>query len=480
MAPHRRNPQCSTIDGRVQRTSLETDVDDGYWRFLEEIDAPMWVDLEAEAQLMVQDSHSFETRLNPIIIQFPLDFVHCSDDAWFYTVHPFHQSSHHFISSFPLLDKDNQERPNMSSPHLPGSVSGSRGKHYKKQSWAEATGITSRFQKSPQESDLFQHPIKLLGGKKSLSSISSNDHSTSKGEFTTKTPGKASKISSGSTKITVSSCRDIADKSCPRPAISRASRPFSSGSGLLSAVKICLRKSYVTGHASRVEIKDVRHLRDQKTSSSSKSSIESSTITGGTSGSGGLGTSRKERTPQSRMASTRTTTVRSGNGFKRSSKYTAMARAQVPERKPNSKMKTCATGTPKALRTTTSKKPLRPLNSTAAPKLKAATKPTQSMSTLKIQKTTSTKIAKENATKFSEQSRKGAVCSAKLKDGKGAPLVKVILQSPAPVFLFYVTFCSTYLKDASLENTLFIVDLICVKLSTPMSKLCHNLHSKPR
>ncbi|XP_031500755.1 uncharacterized protein LOC116264587 [Nymphaea colorata] len=403
MAPHKRNPQCSTIDGRVTRTSVETDVDDGYWRFLEEIDAPMWVDLEAEAQLMVQDS----------------------DDAWFYTVHPFHQcSSHHFISSVHLLDKDNQERPNMSSPYLPGSVSGSRGKHYKKQSWAEATGITSRFQKSPAESDLFQHPIKLLGGKKSISSISSNDHSTSKGDFTTKTPGKASKISSGGTKITISSCRDIADKSCPRPAISRASRPFSSGSGLLSAVKICLRKSYVTGHASRVEIKDVRQLRDQKTSSSSKSSIGSSTITGGTSGSGGLGTSRKERTPQSRMASTRTTTVCSDNGLKRSSKYTAMARAQVPERKLNSKVKTCATGSLKVLQTTTSRKPLRPLKSTAAPKLKAATKPTQSMSTLKIQKTTSTKIVKENPTKFSVQSRKGAACSAKLKDGKGAPLVK--------------------------------------------------------
>lgn len=75
----------------------------------------------------------------------------------------FHQcSSHHFISSFSLFDKDNQERPDLSSPKLPGSVSGSRGKHYKKQSWAEATGITSGINASPAESDLLQHPIKLV------------------------------------------------------------------------------------------------------------------------------------------------------------------------------------------------------------------------------------------------------------------------------------------------------------------------------
>ncbi|CAN6453388.1 unnamed protein product [Victoria cruziana] len=417
MAPQNGDMQGPIVDGRVQRTTLEADEDDSQWRFLEEIDAPMWVDLEAEAQLMAQDS------LNPIIIQFSLVLAHCSDDAWFYTVHPFHQcSSHHFISSFSLFDKDNQERPDLSSPKLPGSVSGSRGKHYKKQSWAEATGITSGINASPAESDLLQHPIKLLGSKKSLPLVSVNDHST-KGDFTAKTPGKTSKISSGGTKVAISSCGDIAEKSYQRPAISRTSRPFSSGSGLLSAVKICLRKSCITGHASRIEINCGRHLKDQKTSSS-KSSIGSSAITGGTSGSGGLGTSRKkERTPQSRMASI---TVNSNNGMKKAPKSTAAARTRIQEKKPNSKTKACATGTPKVLQTTTSRKPLQVLNSAAAPKLKTATKPKQSMSALKIHITSSTNIEKGNATKFFVQSKKDAACSAKLKDGKGAPLVKVI------------------------------------------------------
>ncbi|XP_010268838.1 PREDICTED: uncharacterized protein LOC104605686 [Nelumbo nucifera] len=132
----RKSKKSVANGGLVQRKSIEP-VD--YWAFLEEIEAPMWVDLTLEAKYMNQDN----------------------DDAWFQMAHPFHRcSSHKLISAFSLSTggnlNSNFECIKPSSPKLPPSVSRSRGKHYKSRKWGEGSGAVSINK---------QHPIRILGGK---------------------------------------------------------------------------------------------------------------------------------------------------------------------------------------------------------------------------------------------------------------------------------------------------------------------------
>ncbi|KAG1338476.1 hypothetical protein COCNU_04G007820 [Cocos nucifera] len=104
----------------------------------EEIEAPMWVDLTLEAQLMGQD---------------------IGDDAWFRTSHPVHQlSSRHLKSSFPRCVHEQEDSPKLlcHSPKLPDSVSRSRGKHYKSRKW-EGNNNGVLVDKP--------HPVGKLGGK---------------------------------------------------------------------------------------------------------------------------------------------------------------------------------------------------------------------------------------------------------------------------------------------------------------------------
>ncbi|XP_010922009.1 uncharacterized protein [Elaeis guineensis] len=108
-----------------------------HWAFLEEIEAPMWVDLTLEAQLIGQDM----------------------DDAWFQTSHPVHQmSSRHLKSSFPCCVHEQEDSPKLPchSPKLPDSVSRSRGKHYKSRKWE---GNKNGFLVDK------PHPVRKLGGK---------------------------------------------------------------------------------------------------------------------------------------------------------------------------------------------------------------------------------------------------------------------------------------------------------------------------
>ncbi|XP_042519466.1 uncharacterized protein LOC122093245 [Macadamia integrifolia] len=128
------NRKCVANGVGSQRKSSES-VD--HWDFLEEIEAPMWVDLTLETKLMDQDIH----------------------DAWFQVAHRFHQcSSHKLMSAFSLsgegIGNSNSELLGSNSPTLPPSVSKSRGKDYRSRKWGEGNDGVSLNK---------QHPIGSLG-----------------------------------------------------------------------------------------------------------------------------------------------------------------------------------------------------------------------------------------------------------------------------------------------------------------------------
>ncbi|KAI3988182.1 hypothetical protein MKX01_011971 [Papaver californicum] len=308
----------SVVNGGGRKKSQRKSIDVGHWDFLEEIDAPMCVDLKLESKSMYQDI----------------------DDAWFQTTHPFHQcSSHKLISEFSALQEE-QATSNAdllgssSTPELPPSVSKSRGKNYKSKEWKG--NDQAKFVDK-------QHPIKVLNRKnkrvvpgvshdmKAKTSCPNSRHTSSlktsskPGPLQTESssrytkctsslkPNAVSKSSSNGSKKpnisqiktsfgvseskpTVKACsvRETTSDSTQAPNSSSSSnsstgimvqsyqmqpysdvRPkelFGRTSEFFSAVKISLRRSIVTRQASRVEVKDGREIRN---SSSSKSSVES-------------------------------------------------------------------------------------------------------------------------------------------------------------------------------------------------------------
>ncbi|KAJ8630795.1 hypothetical protein MRB53_024118 [Persea americana] len=281
MVLKKRNANRPFVGGESQRRSVEPD---DHWPFLEEIEAPMWVDLTLEAQSTDKDM----------------------EDAWFQTSHPFHQSSsHELISMFSLSSEGKMKSPDFHCPYpkLPSSVSRSRGKHYRSRKWKEGEHEVISLDK--------QHPIRILGGKKSsvsgsdvpcgnstastLTSKSSTKVTTNFGDQTSSMDSKERRTAechTGSTITSKSSIRpktssrdskttsnynmDIADESNWHPTIPEASRrTFGETNRFLSVVRTSLTKSCVTRHASRVEVKDGALLKG-RTSSLSKSSIGSS------------------------------------------------------------------------------------------------------------------------------------------------------------------------------------------------------------
>ncbi|KAJ8629088.1 hypothetical protein MRB53_022411 [Persea americana] len=281
MVLKKRNANLPFVGGGSQRRSVEPD---DHWAFLEEIEAPMWVDLTLEAQSMDKDI----------------------EDAWFQTSHPFHQSSsHELISMFSLSSEGKMKSPDFHCPYpkLPSSVLRSRGKHYRSRKWKRGDHEVISLDK--------QHPIRILGGKKSpvsgsdaphgnsttstLTSKSSTKVTTNSGDQTSSMDSKERRTAechSGSTITSKSSIRpktssrdpkttsnynvDMADESDWHPTIPETSRrTFGEINLFLSVMRISLTKSCVTRHASRVEVKDGALLTDRK-SSLSKSSIGSS------------------------------------------------------------------------------------------------------------------------------------------------------------------------------------------------------------
>ncbi|XP_023538205.1 uncharacterized protein LOC111799046 isoform X1 [Cucurbita pepo subsp. pepo] len=91
-----------------------------HWAFLEEIEAPMWVDLTLEGKSKNQNICSY---------------FDCSDDKWFYTYHPVHQtSSHDLKSEFSRLFEEAKaldfELLVYTIPKILTSVSRSRGRDF--------------------------------------------------------------------------------------------------------------------------------------------------------------------------------------------------------------------------------------------------------------------------------------------------------------------------------------------------------------
>ncbi|EOY12782.1 Uncharacterized protein TCM_031307 isoform 1 [Theobroma cacao] len=250
-----------------------------HWAFLEEIEAPMWVDLTLEAKLNSQDI----------------------DGDWFQTSHLFHHcSSRKLKSAFSRSGEDgvNSELDlvGASSPTLPQSVSRSRGKDYRSKKWKGDChdGSLNNIK-----------PVKVLNGKFSrldsgygeeikpkLSFVSLKGASSSKTSL-------VSEITETNTRSTVTS--ESVQQQQQQKTFEVSSRGFGQSSGLLLSVRSSLRKSCITRPASRVEINaDRRESRDRK-SSSSKSSVGSSSFSGHDVKRSSIALiKRKEHTPDSR------------------------------------------------------------------------------------------------------------------------------------------------------------------------------------
>ncbi|CAH9138887.1 unnamed protein product [Cuscuta epithymum] len=111
-----------------------------HWDFLDEIEAPMWVDLAVESKSAYTDV----------------------GDDWFNTSHVFHQSSaREMIAAFSCIGEVRTGMQQQSSPKLPPSVSRSRGKDYRNREWVQGNQKLT------------------MGNKHPIVSLNSNSSSTS-------------------------------------------------------------------------------------------------------------------------------------------------------------------------------------------------------------------------------------------------------------------------------------------------------------
>ncbi|GMI85306.1 hypothetical protein HRI_002199900 [Hibiscus trionum] len=256
-----------------------------HWAFLEEIEAPMWVDLTSEIKLNSQDI----------------------DEEWFQTSHLFHQcSSSQLKSAFLCSDEKGVslelDLVGASSPKLPQSVSRSRGKDFKSKKWKGNSHDV------PLNKIV---PTKILKGKSSgygegiktkLSFINSKGTSRPKtglvSEITENAKRKNVKPVSiqGGPKRSSSPVADKSGETNTRSTVTSesiqqqrqqkffevSSRGFGHTSELLASLRMNLRKSCITRPASRVEINADRSQRmesRESKSSSGKSSLRKSCIT---------------------------------------------------------------------------------------------------------------------------------------------------------------------------------------------------------
>ncbi|KAJ6770483.1 hypothetical protein OIU79_021183 [Salix purpurea] len=289
-----------------------------HWAFLEEIEAPMWVDFTVEEKSNYQDV----------------------DDKWFHTSHPFHQCTSRqlkaaFAHSSERSVSSDFEFKGSSSPNIPSSVSRSRRKHYASKKGGGGDCDLSLNKK---------HPVKVFNGKSSRLISEPSDEIKPKLSFATSKGTSRSKLSMVSGKSITGNAKEIdfkaksgqggsgsslnsgmvmvsdsntstatfaSDHQARHGNLEVLSRGLDHTSGLLSAVRNGLRKSFVTRKASRVEINDEnKQLRDRK-SSSSKSSVGSSLNPGYDVKSSTLTLMRnKEQTPDSRNVARMTEAAR--------------------------------------------------------------------------------------------------------------------------------------------------------------------------
>lgn len=297
MIQRRAKPHLSMTKAKQSEVAEKRD----HWSFLDEIEAPMWADLNLEATSCYKDN----------------------DDDWFHVNHPFHQcSSRKLILA---LSHAGEAKAYVglgikgsSSPNLPPSVSKSRGKDFKSKDWNQGNfGIIA--------SD--QHPIRNLSGKSS----SANSGSGQKLQLKLSDDNRKQSGTSKATSTCKSSLTESTTLSCSIPTtnagVSKTTRSsstityesserqqlkfsevsnqaFGQTSGLLSALKITQRKSCVTRQALRVESVGGRQSRGRQTSSG-KSSVDSSSQPYCDDGNaiGGPMLKSKDATPESRNVS---------------------------------------------------------------------------------------------------------------------------------------------------------------------------------
>ncbi|KAI5571652.1 hypothetical protein BDE02_11G108300 [Populus trichocarpa] len=289
-----------------------------HWAFLEEIEAPMWVDFTIEEKSNYQDV----------------------DDKWFHTSHPFHQCTSlrlkaAFAHSSERSMSSDFEFKGPSSPNIPSSVSRSRGKHYAGKKWGGGECDLSMNKKHPvkvlndkssrvnsEPSDEIKPKLSLANSKgtsrSKLSMVSGKSFTRNAKETDLKAKsgqgGSESSLNSGMAMVSDSNTSTVtfgSDHQARQGNMEVLSRGFDHTSGLLSAVRNGLRKSFVTRKASRVEIKDEnKQLRDRK-SSSSKSSVGSTLKPGHDVKSSTITLMRnKEQTPDSRNVARMTEAAR--------------------------------------------------------------------------------------------------------------------------------------------------------------------------
>ncbi|EYU19162.1 hypothetical protein MIMGU_mgv1a017923mg, partial [Erythranthe guttata] len=200
-----------------------------HWAILDEIEAPMWVDLTLECNSTYEDK----------------------DDEWFNISHPFHQSSARQLISASSISAG------PTSPKLPQSVSKSRGKDYKSK---KQEPLVCRLALNKQL--LFENSSSKCS---SISTGKVNDNTLSQTAALVFSKSASSFGGEGS-----NSNGSIMSEATAGKLTETSALPFGSTTGglLYNKIRDSLRKSYVTRQASRVE--------GQKSSSSSKSSVGSS------------------------------------------------------------------------------------------------------------------------------------------------------------------------------------------------------------
>ncbi|KAL3508611.1 hypothetical protein ACH5RR_028012 [Cinchona calisaya] len=260
--------------------------EDNHWDFLDEIEAPTWVDLTQECQSIYQEK----------------------DDEWFNITHPFHQcSARELISAFTSTDQGCTNLDlcllEQCSPKLPCSVSRSRGKDYRNREWGQRINMINF--------DL-QQPDKILKNKISSVSSVSDKVSSDKTSYGRQMElaglqidlfGERSSVgiagrhdrpvppfgdekfcsnsisSKGGDINLTSTITSEGSQHHSQKSMEVSSQVFVQTGRLLSELKISLRKRYVTRQASRMQITE-RKQSEGLNSSSSKSSVGSSSYLG--------------------------------------------------------------------------------------------------------------------------------------------------------------------------------------------------------
>ncbi|MCD7464261.1 hypothetical protein HAX54_052361 [Datura stramonium] len=287
--PSQKLPTADRGANGVENLSKKRNEQFDHWAFLDKIEAPMWVDLSLECKSAYHDM----------------------DDEWFHISHPFHQASSRELKS--AFSRSGESSINLehgmqgsSSPKLPPSVSRSRGKDFRSRQWSQGDQRLTLDKKHPvkhlskgglEAGKVIEHKTnhKNLTSSAALDSdstcqrpaLSSGDKkfsSNSLAVYSDKTRSISSCITSENgeqrykQELCVSnSSSTITSDTCGQKSFEVSGPVLGQTTGLLSALRVSLRKSCVTRQASRMEVNVCRQSEGRK-SSSSKSSVGSSSV----------------------------------------------------------------------------------------------------------------------------------------------------------------------------------------------------------